>query len=353
MKLVGIYRQIAFAMMAMAFGITLFVVFTSYALYYFWQKYWPNYFPGDDSLPTTPEWVWLIMTTLAALALAIGVASRLSRQIIAPLTSVIDSIRQVALGDLSVRAIANENSPLETFQLVDDFNLLVEKLQRITDEQAFWNAAIAHELRTPVTILRGRLQGLAEGVFSPDERQFRSLLFQIESLNQLIEDLRVVSLAESGHLSLNIKKTDLTTDIRSLIDAMTDSLGKAGQHVLLNLEAGSIHCDPLRIRQALLAILENATKHANPGHITIQTKCEHDQYMLSVEDEGPGIPDSFAPHIFSAFRRAQEAKGNGSGLGLAVVAAIARAHGGKAVYQKTSNAGSRFIIQIPKNHSNA
>lgn len=348
MKLVGIYRQIALTMMAMAVGITLLVVITSYVLYTLWQTYWPNYFPDEDYMQTGPEWAWLILTTLTALALAISVASHISKRILAPLKSVTDSIKKVAEGDLSARAFADKNAPLEAFHLVNDFNVLVAKLQQVTDEQAFWNAAIAHELRTPVTILRGRLQGLAEGIFQPDERQFRSLLVQVESLSQLIEDLRVVSLDESGHLAINSQKTDITAEVQFLIESMAGAFEKSNQHITLDIQASSAFCDSLKIRQAMLALLENATKHAKPGHIIIKTRIENGDFILTIEDEGPGIPDTFLPFLFTAFRRAPTAHGHGSGLGLAVVAAIARAHGGKATYSRNTLDGSSFTIVIPQ-----
>ncbi|MCB6184201.1 HAMP domain-containing protein [Leeia sp. TBRC 13508] len=348
MKPVGLYRLITLTMMAMAVGVTFFVVLTSYALYFFWSKYWPENFPEDGLTPTGPEWIWLIMTTLAALVLAIFVAANLSRRILAPLTSVIDGIRKVAQGDLTVRAAGNDHSLLEASQLVEDFNLLVEKLQHMTEEQAFWNAAIAHELRTPVTILRGRLQGLAEGIFPPDAKQFDSLLLQVEGLTQLIEDLRVVSLAESGHLSLSQRWVDLASEIYPLVESITPSLSKAEQQVVYDLQVKEVFCDPAKIRQAILALLENATKHAIPGTIVIRMRLENGSYLLSVSDEGPGISETFIPYVFTAFRRAPNAKGTGSGLGLAVVAAIASAHGGKASYRISSTNGSVFEICIPE-----
>ena len=348
MKLVGLSRQIALTMMAMAFGVTLLVVLTSYAFYYVWQTYWPEQFPESAIVPTGPEWVWLLMTTLTALALAAFVAINLSRRILAPLNSVTDSIRRVAQGDLSARAVADDLSLGEAAQLAEDFNRLADQLQRMTEEQTFWNAAIAHELRTPVTILRGRLQGLAEGVFHPDERQFRSLLLQVEGLNQLIEDLRVVSLAESGHLSLHYQHVDLAAEIRASVDFIGDSLAKAGQYPVLDLQITETYCDPTRIRQALLALLDNTKRHATPGTILIQTRVENGLYRLSVSDEGPGIPEAFIPHVFTAFRRSPDTRSGGSGLGLAVVAAIARAHGGQSLCSATPQGGTRFDICFPR-----
>lgn len=347
MKLVGLSRQIALSMMAMALGAILLLVLTSYAFYSLWEKYWPDNFPTDGFVPTGPEWAWLIATTLASLGLAVFVAVNLARRILAPLNSVTDSIRRVAQGDLSARALADDRSLGEATQLVDDFNLLADNLQRVSEEQVFWNAAIAHELRTPVTILRGRLQGLAEGVFAPDEGQFRSLLLQVEGLNQLIEDLRVVSLAESGHLDMSFQRVDLGVEIRSVVGFVMESLAKVGQHPILDFQVQHASCDPARIRQALLALLENARKHAVPGIIRILVRVDDGWVRLSVSDEGPGIADEFLPHVFTAFRRSPEARGSGSGLGLAVVAAIARAHGGQAKCYAAPKIGTTFEMCWP------
>lgn len=347
MKLVGLSRRIALSMMAMALGAILLVVVTSYAFYSLWEKYWPDVQPSDSLVPTGPEWIWLIATTLASLALAVFVAVSLARRILAPLNSVTDAIRRVAQGDLSARALADDRSLGEATQLVDDFNLLADKLQRVTEEQLFWNAAIAHELRTPVTILRGRVQGLAEGVFSPDEGQFRSLLLQVEGLNHLIEDLRVVNLVESGHLDMNFQVVDLSAEIRSVVDLVAESLAKVGQNPILDLRVQHAFCDPARIRQALLALLENARKHAVPGSIRVVARADDGWFFLSVSDEGPGIAEDFLPHVFAAFRRSPDARGGGSGLGLAVVAAIARAHGGQAKCYAVPETGTTFEMCWP------
>ncbi|WP_347467463.1 ATP-binding protein [Burkholderia stagnalis] len=349
MKLDGLSRQIALTMAAMALGMTILVVTSAYTFYNVLIKYWPGETNLTGWTPTGPEWVWLIATTLAGLALAIVVAVNLSRRILAPLNSVADSIRRVAHGDLGARAVAGDRSLREAALLADDFNALADQLQRVTKEQAFWNAAIAHELRTPVTVLRGRLQGLAEGVFTPDETQFRSLLTQVEGLARLIEDLRVISLAESGHLDLEVQDTNLAADVKAVVEVFGDALRAAGQHPVLDLDDRPMRCDPMRIRQALLALLENARRYAVPGAIRIQTRLEHGTCHLRVEDDGPGIPADFAPHVFEAFRRATDTRrgqNRGSGLGLAVVAAIAHAHGGQALCNRAGS-GTRFELRWP------
>ncbi|WP_175690933.1 ATP-binding protein [Burkholderia anthina] len=347
MKLEGLSRQIALTMGAIAFGITVMIVVTAYAFYYLLYTYSPESFKPESWFPSGPEWIWIISTTLVGLLISSIVAINLSRRILVPLNSVTDSIRRVARGDLGARAVAGDRSLHEAARLADNFNALASELQRVTEEQTFWNAAIAHELRTPVTVLRGRLQGLAEGVFTPSEAQFRSLLTQVEGLTRLIEDLRVVSLADSGHLSIEIRATDLAADIRAVVDVFAHALQAAGQHPVLDLDARPMRCDPVRIRQALLALLENARRHAVPGAIRIETHIEGGKCRLRIEDDGPGMPADFAPHVFKAFRRVDDTQPGGSGLGLAVVAAIAHAHRGEAVCTPAPGGGTRFDVVWP------
>ncbi|MDY6946156.1 MAG: ATP-binding protein [Pseudomonadota bacterium] len=347
MKLVGLKRQLVLSMMSLALGAALLVILTSYAFYFLWRTYFPAYSWEESSMPSGPEWLWVIGAPAAGLALAIVVAIKLSRRILVPLNSVAESLRRVAHGDLKARAVAGDRSLGEASELADDFNALADQLERVTEERVFWNAAIAHELRTPVTILRGRLQGLAEGVFSPDESQFRRLLTQVEGLARLIEDLRVVSLAESGHLELQVSEVDLSTHIHAVAEMMEEALQATAKHLILELQPGPVHCDPVRIGQALLALLENVRKYAVAGEVRIHNSV-HDGYCrLSVEDDGPGIPEDLIAHVFTAFRRGKSVPSGSSGLGLAVVAAIARAHGGHAECTATARGGTVFSLCWP------
>ena len=338
------------SMMAIALGVSVLVLLTSYGFYFVLTTYWPESDTGSW-VPTTVEWMWMAITTLVALALAAYVAIRLSRRILVPLNSLADGLRRLAQGELNVRAVPGPRSTGEAAELADHFNALVTKLQRMTQERTFWNAAIAHELRTPVTILRGRMQGLVEGVFQPDQEMFRLLLGQVEGLGRLIEDLRVVSLAESGHLSLQLQPTELALEVERVVAFFSEAFRAANQTPVLDVQPGRVLSDPIRIRQALLALLENASKHALPGQVRIEVRLECGRASLAVEDEGPGVAEDFAGHVFTAFRRKSSSRSSegssGSGLGLAVVAAIAHAHDGEAVCQPTARGGARFVLRWP------
>lgn len=352
MKPNSLSRRIARSMMAIALVTTLIVTISSYVFYYLWQKYWPEHIPSENLLPSGPEWLWLLGATLIALFISLFIALKLSRRILIPLNSVIEGINLISQGDLTVRVLLGDKPLGEITTLINNFNFLAGQLELMTREQSFWNAAIAHELRTPVTILKGRLQGLADGVFIANEQHFRSLLTQVEGLIRVIEDLRMISLVESGHIELQIQDTDLSNEINILADLLSDKFQASDKMLKLDLSSDHVQCDPVRIRQALLALLDNALKYSVAGNIYINTYLSENIYHLSVEDEGPGISSEFVSHAFTAFRREKNTKTTGSGLGLAVVASIAKAHNGRASCNQTPLGGTRFEILWPVKHHN-
>ncbi|OWY27397.1 ATP-binding protein [Herbaspirillum robiniae] len=347
----GLGRQIVSSVAILVLAVMMMVLLGSYAFYATLWMFYPAGLSAPDSwLPSPAEWGWIIATTLTGLAIAVWVAVRLSRRILAPLNSVATSLRQVAQGDLAARAATDDHSLGEAAQLVGDFNAMAERLQRAEQERIFWNAAIAHELRTPVTILRGRLQGLAEGIFRPEHALFASLLTQVEGLGRLIEDLRVVGLADSGHLQLQLQQTDLRQEVMTVVKACESALLEKGFGLSLALDTQQAVCDPVRIRQALLALLENTLQHATPGMLTVRALTDAGMHSLSVEDSGPGLAPADAQTIFDAFQRGTLPPGahqKGSGLGLAVVRAIAGAHNGTVFHETSSMGGSCFTIRWP------
>lgn len=347
----GLGRQIVSSIAILVLAVMMMMMLGSYVFYAtLWMFYPAGLSTPDSWLPSPAEWGWILITTLIGLTIAVWVAIRLSRRILAPLNSVATSLRQVAQGDLAARAATDDLSLGEATQLVNDFNTMAERLERMEQERIFWNAAIAHELRTPVTILRGRLQGLTEGIFQPDPALFASLLVQVEGLGRLIEDLRVVGLAESGHLQMQLQETDLRQEVMTVVKACESALLEKGFTLSLALETQQAVCDPGRIRQALLALLENALRHATPGTLAIKTSSADGMHCLSVEDSGPGIAPADAQMIFDAFQRGPQAPGmpqKGSGLGLAVVRAIIGTHRGTVACTPSDMGGACFALRWP------
>lgn len=348
-RLRGLSRRIALTVAALVATVMLATVVGSYIFYALMFSYAPEQVSGANQwLPSRAEWGWIVASTASAVVLAFAVAVRLARRLLVPLTSVADGLRRVSQGDLAVRASGADNALGEASQLVDDFNTMAQRLERMAGEQRFWNAAIAHELRTPVTILRGRLQGLAEGVFAPDPKLFHSLLGQVEHLGRLIEDLRVVGLADSGHLALQRAPCRLADEIRGVVGLLGPDLRAAGLTPVLDLDDAELPCDAARIRQALLALLDNARRYAVPGRLAVGLRRAGAEVLLTVSDDGPGIDPALGASIFDAFQRGAAARANaGSGLGLAVVRAIVQAHGGQARCRPSATGGTTFEIAWP------
>lgn len=344
----GLSRQILLAMSAVTVIAGLLVFFGTYLafsiIFYFspWNEDENGFLTGTD---------FLVLSVLIFLALIMAaVASvRLARRILEPLESLAQSARRIKDGDLSARATPGDHSLGETAHLVADFNAMAQRLQDMAADVTLWNAMIAHELRTPLTILKGRLQGIIDGVFEPDECSLQSLILQVDSLARLVEDLRTVTLADSGHLDLHIEPIRLEEEIQNLMRVMEPELNVAGFQLALNLADIVVRADALRIRQALLALITNARRYAVRGTIEITLSQEDQLAVIRVSDEGPGLPCDLEPWAFEPFKRGAHAgfsEASGNGLGLSVVRAIVEAHGGTITYRRSPKGGATFEISL-------
>jgi two-component system sensor histidine kinase AdeS len=343
-------RQIALSMSAVtAIGVLIAFVgtFVFYGVYLTWFPPPPG---PPPLLPEAPDFILIAVFLLLGLTIAIIVALRLAARILAPLNSVAEGARRIAAGDLTARASPGDRSLGETAHLVDDFNAMAQRLEDSAKAVVAWNAAIAHELRTPLTILRGRLQGLTDGIFEPTDELFCNLMGQVEGLSRLVEDLRIVTLSDGRRLEMRFQSTDLEQEVEQAVEAMRPALEEAGFSLEVATQRLTLACDAVRLRQALLALLENARCHATPGVLKIQMHMEQTDIVLAIEDQGPGLPPDFAPHAFDTFARAEPSRSRklgGSGLGLSVVRAIAEAHNGYARYEITPKGGSMFKMVLP------
>ncbi|WP_244106386.1 ATP-binding protein [Burkholderia anthina] len=345
-------RQIVLSTGLVSVITTLIVFVGSFVLYGLLFTFSPPA-PGttqESLIPHAPDYLIFAILLLVGLIVAVILALRFAKRLLAPLNSVAESARRIAAGDLSARAIPGDRSLGETAFMVDDFNSMAMRLQAMAADMAAWNAAIAHELRTPLTILRGRLQGVMDGVFEIDEVLLRSLLVQVEGLSRLVEDLRVVTLQDSGHLETHLAPADIGTEVRRTVDSVRPLLDHAGLTVQLGVAPLIALCDVSRIRQALLALLDNARRYAGPGVLAIDLVAGDGCFVLRVKDDGPGLPPGFAPHAFDPFTRADASRSRhsgGTGLGLSVVKAIAHAHHGQVHYRDSPTGGAIFEMEFP------
>ncbi len=293
-----------------------------------------------------------LLAAIAAISIFLSsiMAILVARLISKPLESVSIAASQVARGNLAARADAGRGGAGETYQMIENFNLMAASLERFERQSVESSAAIAHELRTPLAILRGRLQGMLDGIFNRDGRDIELLINQVDSLTQIVNDLSVVSLANAGRLGMKREPIDLATEIGALLDLVEPDLSAVGIDVSRELRACPVRADPNRIRQATLALVQNARVHATAGlSIHVETLIEKRAAIIRVSDRGPGLPAGDPALLFEPFWRSDTSRNRaagGSGLGLSVVASIVEAHGGTVHALPRSGGGAVFELRF-------
>ncbi|MCX8979079.1 ATP-binding protein [Citrobacter portucalensis] len=301
-------------------------------------------------IPSVHDWVLTLISGVLSSVVALGFAWIFARKVIIPLNAVALSARKIAEGQLSERVSHNGGEIFETTLLINDFNSMADKLEIMSNEMKKWNAAIAHELRTPVTVLQGRIQGIRDGVFDASEQEFEILLDQTKGLSRLISDLRVLSLSDSGQLYLYRETLQLDQLIAETVALFEDDFRARSITPVIEAQPLSVFLDKFRFIQVLTALLGNALKYSDAGQLLVTCGMSGDHILITVEDEGPGINAKEATKIFDAFYRTDSSRTNetdGTGLGLAVVSSIIRAHGGSVECRKSRLGGSCLELKIP------
>ena len=350
-------RQILTHMLSLTFIIIAITVLGSYLFYTFLIDFLPGEMnAGHEDDMTFIDWMWILIASTTSLVVSLFFTIKLSIRILKPLNDVALSLKQISQGNLSARASGCSFQLGEMNHLVNDFNEMAEKLQTLDTQRNLWNAAIAHELRTPVTILRGRLQGLVDGVFEPEQALLRNLLKQTEGLTNLIEDLRVVSSSGRAGYSLTLREVDLRAMISNAIDTFLPDFETKQRKIITKLKCQRCVCDPLRIIQCLNILFDNALKYSTSETLFVKNGVTGNYNFIIVQDEGPGIPEELQGALFQPFQRGKCAKQinpEGCGLGLSVVKAIMRSHGGNVSYRLTQENGSIFKLKWPVRRNTA
>lgn len=348
-KPVSTALQIVLVAIVLAAAVALVAYFAFPAYFEIAQRIFPQV-EETDALWTWLDWGYLLLTLLLAVPLAAIGGVWLSRRIVMPLLDVARAIRAVAAGDLSARANPRIRGFGESARLVLDFNLLAERLERAEAELRFSNSAAAHELRTPLTILKGRLQGVADGVFTLDDELVALLIAQVDGMTRIVEDLRTLGLFNAGTLDLSVANTDLALIVRAATDLSADALRAKSMIPILDLAPAPVSADPARLHQVILALLDNAMRYAPGKPISISTKVEHGNAVLSVIDNGAGLSPEALQNAFEPFWRDEASRARdkgGSGLGLSVVRAIIHAHGGQVRCENAPGRGACFTVTLP------
>ncbi len=307
--------------------------------------------------------IGLIVLIVLAPILLVGGMVRAYRRYATPLADVMTVADAVADGDLSVRV--PETGAGEFGQLARSFNRMTEELERSDQQRRNMTADVAHELRTPLHIIQGNLEGILDRIYEPSDEQIGATLDETKALARLIEDLQTISLAEAGQLALVREAVDmgeLLTDIKTSFSPTAEA---DGVQLLLELEAPNrdgegadltVEGDPGRLYQVLTNLVANALRHTPVGG-TVRLIAQSDGGIVRtiVKDTGSGISTEDLPHIFDRFWRGDRARtrgdGSGGGLGLAIVRQLVEAHGGHIDVQSVEGEGSVFTISLPRHQT--
>lgn len=277
----------------------------------------------------------------------VGLALRRS---FSPLDNLLSASESVADGDYTVRV--PERGPRAMRSLSRAFNKMAMRLHEADEQRRNLLADVSHELRTPLTVIQGNLEGMLDGVYPADETNLRALLDETHLLSGLIDDLRMLALAESGALQLKKEPTDPLLLIRETMGAFQSQANANGVTLTVTgadpepAEVSLISIDPARIRQVLANLITNALRYS-PAGSTIVITCKQIDSLVCIEvhDSGPGIPAEDLPHIFERFYKSADS--GGTGLGLAIARHIVNAHGGSIRAESTQGQGTTIRVELP------
>jgi len=288
---------------------------------------------------------------LVAIVLAVLLAFLLSRRILAPVKSLINATRQFGRGNFSHRVEDKDRGELG--ELANSFNSMAKNLERNERLRRDMVADVAHELRTPLSNLKGYLEAINDGVVKPDEATIRSLNEEASSLSHLVADLQELSLADAGELKMTFQSENIKSLIQEAVDASQSKAAAKGLKLIAELpdELPALNIDAHRIKQVLYNLLDNSIAHTGKrGKITVKALEKNNLISVSVADTGKGIPSEDLPMIFERFYRVDKSRTRttgGSGLGLTITKRLVEAHGGKISVESRPGKGSTFTFTLP------
>jgi two-component system sensor histidine kinase BaeS len=285
------------------------------------------------------------IAALVALAAAVVVSHRVTR----PVVALTDTARRLEAGDRDARAHMAA-APGELGELANAFDQMADALRHEDVLRRTLVADVAHELRTPATILRASCEELVDGLADPTPARLASLHDEVLRLGRVIEDLEALASAQAAGLHLQRAPVDLAgvaTDAAALLQPSFDD---AGLTLSTATTPVTVDGDRDRLHQITVNLLTNALKFTpRGGTVTLAVEPVEALAKLAVSDTGPGIPADELPHVFERFwRGAGAGRSAGSGIGLAIVAELTRAHGGRVTVDSTPGHGATFTVLLPR-----
>lgn len=306
---------------------------------------------GTVAVFRTAVFQTVLLAALAATIVAVAASLFVARRIAGPVTAMARASRQMAAGQYNMRVEAVE--PVELAELATSLNHLATALEEAEGRRVTLIGDVAHEIRTPLTTLRGNLEGLIDGIIEPSPELFATLHDETGRLTRLVDDLQQLSRVEAGDIALKIDRTV----VRAAVDRVVTQVGAsfAAKGVALRLEMPAelpgVRADEDRLVQILTILLANALRHTPAGGtVTIGARERGGRVELSVADTGTGIAPEHLPHVFERFYRADAARsrsGGGSGIGLTIARALVEAQDGSIRAESPgSGRGATFTVSL-------
>ena len=294
----------------------------------------------------------IALSMIISVIVAVIIGILLSNKITKPLEKLMIGIRNISRGDTSYRVEVDTED--EFSQLADAFNDMSKKLKKNEDVRRTLVADVAHELRTPLAILGGRLESIQEGALEPSQEVILQLNDEVYRLTRLVNDLQQLGLAEAGKLPLTKTNVNLNELIQRVIYHLNWLAEEKNIKIIYNLEENiEVLIDSDRITQVIINILGNALRHTpNDGEVILELTRNHneDKVYIRISDSGPGIDEEHLPYVFERFYRTDTSRTRdkgGTGLGLSIAKGFVETHGGSITVESTKGKGTIFIISLP------
>lgn len=279
---------------------------------------------------------------VAALIVGVAVARRTAR----PVGDLTSAATAWTDGERTARVPVRRTDELG--QLATTFNALADTVAREDVVRSQFTASIAHELRTPLAVLRSQLEGAQDGVVATDDRLLGSLHDESLRLTRLVEDLETLTAADAAGFTLRLEPVRLDLLIERALDAAAPRLRDQGLRVWTSFEAVVIRGDEARLRQVLDNLLGNALKYVPAGGtVSVHLSAQGRGAVIEIGDDGPGFDGGGGNEVFTRFVRGRDVTASGSGIGLAVVAELVRAHGGTCRAGTSPLGGALVTLRLP------
>jgi signal transduction histidine kinase len=286
----------------------------------------------------------------AIFAVILGIL--LIQRVVNPIAEVISAAEKVADGDLTTRIVTKKGND-DLSALIDHFNDMTASLNKNDTERRQLLADVAHELRTPLSVLRGRLEGIVDGIYPATDVSIAPALEETYLLERLVEDLRLLTLAETRQLHFELKEVDLNSLFERVINVFTPQANERDNEFKLNLpeKLPQVWVDPQRIEQVVGNIIDNALNYSNQkGTISIEATLIEKGVRVAISDSGNGVPNQEVGMIFDRFYRSDKSRtrsAGGAGLGLAIVKQLIEAQGGKVGAENRPDGGLSVWFTLP------